>query len=137
VGIRLLIAAGDAAARPDQVPAPIRSLIDTAGEILVIVPRLPGRLEWISSDTDRANRQADDRLQAVLGHLDELGASASGRVAADDPLLAFDDAIRAFHPDHLLIALRSADRGGWQERGLVSKVEDRFGIPLTVFQLPE
>ncbi len=34
----------------------------------------------------------------VLGHLDELGAEASGRVGADDPLLAFDDAIRSLSP---------------------------------------
>jgi hypothetical protein len=57
-------------------------------------------------------------------------------VGVDDPLLAFEDAVRAFSPDHLLIALRPEDRAGWQERGLLDRVGERFGIPITVFQLP-
>jgi hypothetical protein len=137
MGIRLLIAAEEAAASPDQVPPAIRSLIDSADEIMVIAPRLPGRLEWISSDTDRATRQADERLQAVLGQLREMGASATGSVGADDPLLAFDDGVRGFSPDHILIGIRRQDRAGWQEHGLLEKVEERFGIPMTVFQLPD
>jgi hypothetical protein len=72
----------------------------------------------------------------VLGHLEELGAEATGRVGADDPLLAFEDAIREFSPDHLLIALRARDRAGWQERGLVDSILERNHIPITVFELP-
>jgi hypothetical protein len=136
MGAKLLIAAGEAAADPDQIPSSVRALIDDAGEIIVISPRLPSFLEWLSSDTDKATEQADERLQAVLGHLAGMGSSASGEVGADDPLVAFEDSIRKFEPDHLLIALRPADRGGWQERGLLSQIEARFGLPMTVFQLP-
>ena len=50
------------------------------------------------SDTDRAAQRADERLLTVLGHLGELGAPATGRVGADDPLLAFEDAVREFSP---------------------------------------
>jgi hypothetical protein len=71
----------------------------------------------------------------VLGHLDEVGTPARGRVGADEPLLAFEDAIREFAPDHLLIALRSEDRAGWQERGLLDGIVARFPVPMTVFQL--
>jgi hypothetical protein len=49
-------------------------------------------------------------------------------------LLALEDAKREFDPDHLLIALRGADRAGWQERGLLDRVLERFAIPVTVFQ---
>jgi hypothetical protein len=63
-------------------------------------------------------------------------AKAEGAVGADDPLLAFEDAIRRFGPDHLLIGLRSQEHAGWQERGLLDQVIERFRIPLTVFQLP-
>ena len=66
-----------------------------------------------------------------------MGAGATGRVGADDPLTAFDDAIREFGPDHRLIALRREGRGGWQERGLLDRVQARFAIPMTVFQLPD
>ena len=136
MGLRLLIVAGEAAARPDQLPRGVRSLIDAAAEIMVISPALPGRLEWIASDTDQATERADARLQAVLGQLDEMGADARGRIGADDPLLAFEDAIREFAPEHLLIGLRRGDRSGWQERRLLDRILERFQIPMTVFQLP-
>ena len=133
---RLLIAAGEAAGRIDELPFGVRTLIDAADEIMVVAPRLPGRLDWLASDTDRATERADARLGAVLGQLGEIGTPARGHVGADDPLLAFDDAVREFAPDHLLIAMRSGDRAGWQERGLLERVEERFGLPLTVFALP-
>ena len=133
---RLLIAAGEAAGSAEQLPYGIRALIEAAGQIMVISPSLPRRIDWLMSATDKATEQADGRLRAVLGHLDELGADARGQVGADDPLVAFEDAIREFEPDHILIGLRPADRAGWQERGLLDQIQERFGIPMTVFQVP-
>ena len=91
----------------------MRELISAADEILVIAPTLPSRFEWLASASDRARDQADERLQAVLGQVSEMEESGSprGTVAADDPLLAFDDAIAAFTPDHILIGLRSVVQG--------------------------
>ena len=132
---RLLIAVGEAAGSADELPAGVRTLIDASDEILVIAPRLPGRLDWLTSDTDRATAQADERLAAVLGQLDEVGRPASGRIGADDPMLAFEDAVREFAPDHLLIALRRDDRAGWQEKGLLEGLLARFGLALTVFEI--
>jgi hypothetical protein len=135
MGLRLLIAAGEAASDPEELPPSVRSLIDAADDILAVAPTLPGRWEWLSSATDKRKEQADERLQAVLGHLEEMGVDAKGAVGADDPLLAFEDAIRQFSPDHILIVLRSEQRAGWQERGLLDQVLERFGLPITVFQL--
>jgi hypothetical protein len=137
VGPRLLIAAGEAVGSAERLPPGIRALIDAADEIMVISPSLPTRIDWIMSASDKAREQADERLHAVLGHLDALGAEAQGRVGADDPLLAFEDAIREFHPDHVLIGLRPSDRAGWQERHLLERVEERFGLPMTIFQVPD
>ena len=134
---RLLIAAGGVAAGPEQLPPGVRTLIDAADHVMVIAPRLPKLLEWISSDTDKATAEADERLQVVLGQMDELDTPASGEVGADDPLVAFEDAIRKFAPDHILVALRPQDRAGWQERGLLDRIGKRFGLPLTVFELQE
>jgi hypothetical protein len=66
---KLLVAAGEAAAGADQVPPSILALIETADEVMVVAPALPDRLEWVASATDDANRRADERLRAVLGHL--------------------------------------------------------------------
>ena len=120
---------------PEALPFGVRVLIDAAEEIFVVAPRLPTRLDWITSDTDRAQVHADERLQAVLGHLDELGVTAKGAVGADDPLVALEDAIRRFGPDHLLIALRSRTRSDWQEHGLLDQIQQRFALPLTAFRL--
>jgi hypothetical protein len=136
MGTRLLIAAGGAAGSVEQLPSGVRLLIDAADEITVIAPSLPGRLEWLVSDTDKATERADERLRAVLGELDDAGSPARGQVGADDPITAFDDAISDVSPDHLLVGLRPEDHAGWQERGLIDALLARFAIPITVFQLP-
>ena len=112
---RLLIAAGEAASGVDALPFGVRELIDAANEVLVVTPR----------------------LEAVLGQIEELGTEASGTVGADDPLLAFDDALATFNADHILVGLRAPDRADWQERGLLDELLRRFGIPVTVFSLRE
>ena len=133
---RLLIAVGQAAPSADALPFGVRLLIDAAEEILVISPTLPGRLDWLSSATDKAKEQADERLRVVLGQLEEIGAESQGAIGADDPLLAFDDAIAQFSPTHLLIGLRDEDRSGWQERGLLEALLERVRVPITVFDTP-
>jgi hypothetical protein len=133
VASRLLIAAGESAANARELPFGVRELIDAADEILVITPALPTRFEWLSSATDRAREQADERLRRILGQIEELGSEAEGEVGADDPMLAFEDALRDFEADHLLLAIRAPDEAGWQERGLVDQLLERFGLPMTVF----
>ncbi len=134
---RLLIAAGEAADSADALPFGVRELIDTADEILVVTPALPTRFEWLASATDKAREQADERLRAVLRQIGELGTEASGTVGADDPVLAFEDALAAFQADHILVGLRTPERADWQERGLLDELLRRFGIPVTVFSLRE
>ena len=134
---RLLIAAGEAATAVDALPFGVRELIDAADEVLVMTPALPTRFEWLASATDKAQEQADERLHAVLGHIEELGTETSGTVGADDPLLAFEDALADFDADHILVGLRAPDHAGWQERGLLDELLRRFDIPVTVFSLGE
>jgi hypothetical protein len=132
---RLLVATGAAVANVDELPPLVRGLIDAASDVLVITPILPSRLQWLVSDTDRARHQADERLDAVLGQFEEMEVPVIARVADETPLTAFDDAVRDFRPDHILIALRGAELAGWQESGLVNAVLRRFQIPLTVFEI--
>jgi hypothetical protein len=133
--MRLLIAAGQQASGAEELPPGVRELIQAADEILVVTPALPTRFEWLASATDKSREQADDRLHAVLGHLEELGAEARGTVGADDPLLAFEDALADFPADHILIGFRARERSDWQERGLLDQLQERFGLPVTYFAL--
>jgi len=132
---RLLIAAGAASEDLTELPPGIRLLVDGADEILVMAPSLPSRLQWLASDTDRTRELADERLHEVLGHLDETDGEVSGTVGADDPLLAFEEAVADFRPDHILIALRPESRAGWQEKGLIDQILAKFGLPMTVFHI--
>jgi len=134
---RLLIATGEAAASVDELPPPVRGLVESASEILVISPVLVSRLRWLTSDTDRARYEADERLGIVLGHVEAIApeAEARARIGDETPLTAFDDAVREFQPDRILIALRSADHDAWQERNLVDEIRRRFHVPITVFEI--
>jgi hypothetical protein len=135
MAFRLLIAAGDSAAGVEQLPSGVRELIAAADDIYVIAPELPSRFEWLASATDQRREEADSRLNEVLGHVEELNSEASGQVGADDPMLAFEDAIREAAPDHILVAMRDRDQAGWQERKLVHNILERFQLPVTVFVL--
>jgi hypothetical protein len=134
---RLLIVTGAVVADLAELPPLIRSLISSASEILVIAPVLPGRLQWLASDTDRVREEADERLGAVLAHVETLApaAAGTGSVGDETPLSAFADAVRRFQPHHILIALRAADHSAWQERRLVDRVRDAFHIPITIFEI--
>lgn len=134
-GRRLLVATGAAVADIDELPPLVRGLIDAASNVLVITPILPGGLQWLVSDTDRARHEADERLGTVLGHIEAMDVRVEGRVGDETPLTAFDDAVHEFRPDHIVIALRSAEHAGWQERGLLDKVRERFRLPITVFEI--
>jgi hypothetical protein len=137
VAKRLLVVAGQAAGSAAELPFGVRELIEAADEILVVTPALPSRFEWLASANDRAREHADDRLQAVLSQLEELGSEARGAVGADDPMLAFEDALAGFPADHVLVALRAPERAGWQESGLLDQLQERFALPVTVFSLPD
>jgi hypothetical protein len=138
-GTRLLIAAGEAIADLEELPPLVLRLIETSSEILVVSPVLVGRLRWLASDTDRARYEADERLGVVLGHVQELapGTEARARVGDESPMTAFDDAIRMFRPDHILVALRGADHAAWQERGLIDAALAAFHVPITVFEIDQ
>jgi hypothetical protein len=134
---RLLIVAGEAAESTESLPYGVLELIDAADEVLVVTPALPTRFEWLASATDKAREHADERLQAILGQIEDLGADVGGTVGADDPLLAFEDALAGFEADHILVGLRPQQRADWQERGLLDELVGRFGLPITVFALAD
>jgi hypothetical protein len=137
MSFKLLVAVGEAVAATEELPDTIRLLVDAADEIYVVSPTLPGGLQWLVSDTDKARAEADERLGNVLGQLEQIGAGATGAVGSDEPVSALEDAARTFEPDHILIALRSAGSRDWQERGLLERVIERLGKPLTVFQIAD
>jgi len=132
---KLFVAAGEAAANVKELPFGGPELIDASEEILVSTPTLPGRFEWLSSATDRAREQADERLQRVLGQSQEVGTGAEGEIDSDDSLEAIADGVQASSPDHLMIALRAGESAGWREKRLLDRIQERFALRMTVFSV--
>ena len=121
------------AAAEDELPPLVRALIENASELLVMTPILVGRLPWLASDTDRARYEADERLSAVLGHVETITphAGIEGRIGDDTPVTTlYRRDSRDFLPDDPVLALRRGDHSGWQERGLLDQIKE-FGIPIT------
>ena len=133
---RLLVLAGAAVADLDELPKQVASVIDAAEEVFVVTPTLPTGIQWLMSDTDRARHEADERLDTIRGQLDTSGARVVGGAVGDDtPMTAVYDHVRAFDPDHIVLALRSPEHADWQEKGLIDRIQSEVGIPLTVFQI--
>ncbi len=130
---RLLMVADSAVAEVDELPPPVRALLAEADEVYVVTPSLPRRLAWLADDVDQPRHRADERLDAVLRHMRSIGAQVRGRTGDDTMMVAFDDAVADFQPDHILIGLLSAGDAHWQERGLIEHVRERFGLPLTAY----
>jgi hypothetical protein len=130
---RLLFVADAGVADVDELPPPVRALIEQAADLYVVTPSLPARLDWLADQVDPSRHAADERLDRMLGHMRSIGAHATGARGADNLLAAFADAIAQFHPDHILIALRSSEHANWQERGLIEHVCERFDLPVTTF----
>jgi hypothetical protein len=78
---RLLMVADAAVAGVGELPPPVRNVIDSAAEVYVVTPSLPGRLAWLADDVDQSRHLADERLDSVLGHMRSIGTHARGRTA--------------------------------------------------------
>ncbi len=136
---RLLIVSGAEAASVDALPSVVRELIDHASEVLVVAPVVSSELHHWTNDTDRARGQADDRLAGILRRIDVSGSEqqVAGVIGDDTLIMAFDDAVRTFSPDHIVIALPSDIHESWQEKGLVRQVKERFELPVTVIEIDD
>ena len=130
---RLLFVADAAVADVDELPPAVRTVIDAAADVYVITPSLPGRLAWLTDEVDRFRHLADERLDTVLGHMHSIDVQVSGVALRGSVLTVIADAVAEFHPDHLLIALRSPEHTNWQEHKLIARIEERFGLPLTTY----
>ncbi len=132
---RLLFVADAAVADVDELPARVRDVLETAAEVYVVTPSLPGRLAWLADDVDRFRHVADERLDTVLGQLRSINDHASGDALRGSVMTVITDAVETFNPDHIMLGLRSSEHTNWQEHGLPEHVAQRFDLPLTRFAI--
>jgi hypothetical protein len=130
---RVLIIANEAVAdRPAGVPEIVRKQVLEADEVRVVAPMLTGRLQSWVSDIDAAAAEADERMQAIVGSIDEAGQPAArGQVGDEDPLQAVADALAQFPADALILSVHAPGVANWRERRFSKKVRERFDLPVT------
>jgi hypothetical protein len=100
-------------------------------QVLVICPALNSPLKHWASDEDGARVQAQQRLDASLARLRELGVEARGEIGDAEPLQAMEDALRLFGADEIIISTHPPGRSHWLEKGIVEGARERFSVPIT------
>lgn len=82
-------------------------------------------------DRDELADAARSRVDVTQAVLAEFGIEAEGAVMDPDPLLALDDAIRAYEPAEVLLSCLIESRYGLLRRDLVEWARGRFEVPIT------
>jgi hypothetical protein len=100
-------------------------------QVLVVTPALNSPLRHWASDEDDARQKAQERLNASLTRLREVGVDAKGEVGDAEPLQAMEDALRLFGADEIIISTHPEGRSHWLERGIVDAARERFAVPIT------
>jgi nucleotide-binding universal stress UspA family protein len=100
-------------------------------QVFVVCPALNSPLRHWASDEDGARRQAQERLNASLARLRELGVDAKGEIGDAEPLQAMEDAMRLFGADEIIISTHPEGRSHWLEKGIVAGARERFAVPIT------
>ena len=82
-------------------------------------------------DTDEVREAALSRVEVTQAVLADFGIDAEGAIFDPDPLLALDDAVRAFAPQEILVSCLYETRIGLLRRDLVEWAKDRLEPPVT------
>ena len=77
-------------------------------------------------DRDEVRDAALSRVEVTQAVLADFGIESEGAVLDDAPLLALDDAVRAFEPQEILISCLYETRVGFLRRDLIEWAKDRF-----------
>lgn len=110
----------------------IRACADGEGvELRVVVPAVEeNALHHAFGDVDEPKRQAEERLQQVLGLLRGSGMQVTGEVGDSDPVLAAQDALRSAAADEVLIFEHCDSQRRWYENGLLERAKEEIEPPL-------
>jgi GABA permease len=101
-------------------------------EALVITPALAAsRASHWTSDVDEAIELARQRMELSLIALREAGVKARGETGDSDPMVAIEDALRAFPADEIVISTHPPRRSRWLENGVVERAREEVDLPVT------
>jgi hypothetical protein len=100
-----------------------------ADSVAVVAPQnLPAVGQIV--DRDHAREAALSRIEVTQSVLHEYGIESVGAVMDPDPMLALDDAVRAFKPKEVLLSSLYETRFGLLRRDFVEWAKGRFEEPV-------
>jgi hypothetical protein len=82
-------------------------------------------------DRDELRDAATSRVEVTEAVLESFGIDSVGAVMDPDPLLALDDAVRAFEPTEVLVSALAETRYGLLRRDLLEWAHERIEVPVT------
>ena len=89
----------------------------------------PGRHDL---EEGEAHAAAQERLDAILVRLRELGAEASGEVGHRDPIVATQDALRGRSVDEVILSTLPAGISRWLGQDVPSRLKGSVMVPVIV-----
>jgi hypothetical protein len=119
-------------------PEPIREIhpdgdgrAKDAIDLRVVVPAVePNAFRHMMGDVDEPKKEAEARLERVLGELRANGIEATGEVGDADPIQAAQDALLKEPRDEIVIFEHEHEQARWFEEGLLEKAEAGLEPPL-------
>jgi hypothetical protein len=100
-------------------------------DLRVVIPAVEANaLRHTLGDIDEPKREAEVRLQRVLGELRAIGIEADGEVGDPDPIQAAQDALLKAPADEIVIFEHEQAQARWFEEGLLEKAEAGLDPPL-------
>lgn len=110
----------------------VRERIDAGATRVAIVAPQNQPIAGQIVDRDELSDAARSRVEVTQSVFAEFGIESEGAVMDPDPLLALDDAIRAYEPAEVLLSSLSESRYGFMRRDLVEWATGHFeGTPIT------
>ena len=109
----------------------LRARIEAGAEDVALVAPQNQPISGQIVDRDELREAAQSRVEVTEAVLEEFGIDAVGAVMDPDPLLALDDAIRAFQPSEVLISALAETRIGALRRDLIEWARATFETPIT------
>ena len=100
-------------------------------ELRMVMPVLPTRAQYVTSDIDGELQSARERLDQALAWASAQGFDVTGRVGDMTPQVAIEDELRTGGADEVIISTHTAQRSHWLESGLVERARDELDIPVT------
>ncbi|MDX6625042.1 MAG: hypothetical protein QOE56_31 [Solirubrobacterales bacterium] len=127
---------------PDEIegPEPLAELGGHARnggvELRIVVPAVEANaFQHTLGDIDGPKREAEARLDRVMGTLRRQGIPATGEVGDPDPVQAAQDALLKAPADEVLIFEREDGQSRWFEEGLFDRAQAGLEPPLRLVVL--